>query len=101
MKIKQGSTWREVPNGGAVLEPGTSAEYKTGSWRSQRPVWDAEKCIQCSACWMQCPDVAIKLDDEGKVAGIDYDYCKGCGLCAKVCPPKANAIVMKLESEGE
>jgi pyruvate ferredoxin oxidoreductase delta subunit len=101
MKIKQGSTWRDVPNGGAVLEPGTSKEYNTGSWRSQRPVWSDEKCIQCSMCWMQCPDVAIVLDENDKVAGMNYEYCKGCGLCAKVCPPKANAIYMKPESEGE
>ena len=43
----------------------------------------------------------IKLDDEGKMTGIDYDYCKGCGLCAKVCPPKASAIEMVPERRGE
>ena len=26
---------------------------------------------------------------------IDYDYCKGCGICAEECP--ADAIVMERE----
>ena len=101
MRIKQGSSWRDVPTGGNILEAGTGAEYKTGSWRSTRPVWHGDRCIQCSQCWNFCPDVSIQIDDEGKVRGIDYDYCKGCGLCAKVCPPKANAITMELEGGGE
>ena len=101
MKIKQGSTWRDVPMAGNILEPGTSAEYRTGSWRSERPVWAAEKCTNCSRCWLFCPDMSIKLDDEGKMTGIDYDYCKGCGLCASVCPPKASAIEMVPERRGE
>ncbi len=101
MKIKQGSTWRDVPRAGNILEPGTSGEYKTGSWRSQRPIFDAEKCNQCSRCWMFCPDMSVKLDDDGRIVGFDYDYCKGCGLCEKVCPPKANAITMVIEGEGE
>ncbi|MBD3348213.1 MAG: 4Fe-4S dicluster domain-containing protein [Candidatus Eisenbacteria bacterium] len=100
MKIKQGSSWRDVPIAGNILEPGTSAELKTGAWRADvKPKWHADRCIQCSQCWVFCPDVAIRLDDEGKVCGIDYDYCKGCGLCASVCPEKANAIEMVPEAE--
>ena len=101
MKIKQGSTWRDVPAGGNIVEGGTSREYKTGSWRSERPIWSAERCIQCNQCWNFCPDVAIELDDEGKIVGIDYAYCKGCGLCAQVCPPKAHAIEIVSEQEGK
>ncbi len=101
MKIRQGSTWRDVPAGGNILEPGTSVEVKTGAWRSERPVFHEDRCIQCMNCWMFCPDMSIRLDEAGKVCGIDFDFCKGCGLCAKVCPPKANAIEMKPESGGE
>jgi pyruvate ferredoxin oxidoreductase delta subunit len=100
MKLKQGSTWRDVPVAGNILEPGTSVEIKTGAWRqSTKPKWHADRCTQCMQCWLFCPDISIMLDEEGKVCGINYDYCKGCGLCATVCPPKARAIEMVPESE--
>jgi pyruvate ferredoxin oxidoreductase delta subunit len=90
--------WRDEPIAGIVREPGTSRHYKTGSWRTYRPIHSDEKCIHCLRCWIYCPDAAVKVKN-GKVVAIDYDYCKGCGICAKECPPKASAIEMKLESE--
>jgi pyruvate ferredoxin oxidoreductase delta subunit len=36
---------------------------------------------------------------DGKVVGIDLDHCKGCGICAEVCPPKVQAIKMVQETE--
>ncbi len=80
--------WKEIPDGGLILEPGNSVEYKTGSWRAKRPVWDKEKCINCLICWIQCPDNAIIVENE-KIRGINYDYCKGCGICASICPKEA------------
>ena len=91
-------TWREEPMSGIIEEPGSSVHYETGSWRTFRPVWDSEKCIQCFRCWAYCPDASVLVED-GKVVGIDYAHCKGCGICAKECPPKAGAIEMVLESE--
>jgi len=38
-------------------------------------------------CWKFCPEPAILIKD-GKVL-IDYDFCKGCGICCEVCPKKA------------
>jgi pyruvate ferredoxin oxidoreductase delta subunit len=37
-----------------------------------------------------CPDDSVKAEN-GKYE-IDYDYCKGCGICAHECP--ADAIEM-------
>ena len=35
------------------------------------------------------------MDEEQKREDFNYDYCKGCGVCAVVCPFKA--IEMKEE----
>jgi len=40
---------------------------------------------------MYCPEGTIDVTD-GKVS-IDYGYCKGCGICANVCPVKAIEMV--------
>jgi len=92
--------WRDLPIGGLILEPGAAKRYRTGGWRTARPVRDAEKCTHCLICWMSCPDSAIKVED-GKVVGIDLEHCKGCGLCAVECPPRAQAITMVPETEAE
>ncbi|MFH1707361.1 MAG: 4Fe-4S dicluster-binding protein [Planctomycetota bacterium] len=94
MQIKQGDGWKKLPWGGMIPEPGTSVEYKTGAWRSFRPLWNEAVCKQCLKCNLLCPDVSIKVVD-GKMKGIDLDYCKGCGICATTCPFKA--IEMKNE----
>ena len=65
---------------------------KTGSWRSMRPVMDAEKCTSCMICWKFCPDACIKINSENKPE-IDLDYCKGCGICAEECPVGAIELV--------
>jgi len=98
VNVKKDANWREVPRGGSISEAGSSAEYETGSWRSQRPIHDKEKCINCLRCWILCPDSAIQVED-GKVTGIDYKHCKGCGICAHECPPKVQAITMVQEGD--
>jgi pyruvate ferredoxin oxidoreductase delta subunit len=95
MKLKG---WKNIPHGGIITEPGNAKTYNTGSWRTRRPVWDKEKCINCLICWAFCPDASIIVKDE-KIAGIDLDHCKGCGICARECPK--DAITMVSESEAE
>jgi pyruvate ferredoxin oxidoreductase delta subunit len=90
--------WRELPIGGKIVQGGNSVEYETGSWRTFRPVVDKVKCINCMRCWLLCPDSAIYAED-GEMAGYDYVHCKGCGLCAEICP--VDAIEMVLESEKD
>jgi len=98
MKFDRPMNWKELPAGCLIDEAATSLRFKTGDWRSMRPVWDSEKCIHCLFCWISCPDSAIKVENE-KVTGIDYNYCKGCGICASICPPKASAIEMIREEK--
>ena len=93
--------WKEIPIGGMVPEKATSLKYKTGSWRSFRPIWHKDRCIQCDQCWYVCPDFSVKMEGD-KVCGYYYDYCKGCGLCAKICPAKPEkAITMIKESDAK
>jgi pyruvate ferredoxin oxidoreductase delta subunit len=83
--------WKSIPIGGTVLEAGSSIKYKTGDWRAFRPVVDVKKCANCLICWIYCPDIAIKRGE--KHVEIDYDFCKGCGICSAECPVKAIAMV--------
>jgi 2-oxoacid:acceptor oxidoreductase delta subunit (pyruvate/2-ketoisovalerate family) len=73
------------------------ATQKTGSWRTERPVIDPEKCVGCPICFEYCPEGIISKVSKNEVPDIDYDFCKGCGICAQEC--KVGAIEMVLELE--
>ncbi|MDR1488049.1 MAG: 4Fe-4S binding protein [Deltaproteobacteria bacterium] len=75
--------------------PGSTVAFKTGDWRSVRPVLDKEKCIYCGFCYYYCPDGVYQDMAPEKYYKADLDYCKGCGICAHECPKKA--ITMTLE----
>ncbi len=48
-------------------------------------------CNLCDNCLIFCPDIAvIRLNDSYE---IDYDYCKGCGICAVECPGNVISLV--------
>lgn len=81
----------DIPESTA-FEAGYLVSVNSG-WRSTRPVVNAEKCVGCMQCYLYCPDGAITVED-GK-AVIDYDFCKGCGICNKIC--KLSAIEMEAE----
>ncbi|MBI5078757.1 4Fe-4S binding protein [Candidatus Saganbacteria bacterium] len=92
------SGWKELPESD-VLEAGTAEKFHTGGWRSERPLWHPDICIQCLICWAVCPDASVFVA-EGKMTGFDYDYCKGCGICAHECPTKPKkAITMEPEKK--
>ena len=60
---------------------------KNAGWRNIRPVIDNTKCVGCLNCYLYCPDGVIFR--EGSKINIDYDFCKGCGICSKICKPGA------------
>jgi len=56
-------------------------------------------CNQCDNCYLFCPDLAVKKDSGTMGRHIDYDYCKGCGICAVECP--RNALILEEEDDYE
>ncbi|HET6490036.1 MAG TPA: FAD-dependent oxidoreductase [Syntrophales bacterium] len=53
-------------------------------------------CNQCDNCHLFCPDMSVIHDQSAQGRHINYDYCKGCGLCVVECPRNA----MTLEEEN-
>lgn len=70
----------------------SSAEIPTSSWRILRPEIELARCTRCNFCWKYCPDVAIELGEDG-YPSVVQEHCKGCGICAEVCPPRTIAMV--------
>lgn len=81
---------------------------KSGTWAEGSKIKDAEiaqriaqdclvtvKCDNCDLCIMFCPDLCITRNNESGNIEVDYDYCKGCGICAYICPK--NVISMEQE----
>jgi len=83
---------------GVVVQPGTTREEKKTGWRIYRPRHKQKDCIGCRECELLCPDGAV-FRIEKKKFDADMDACKGCGICAEMCP--VDDIDMVLEVEGE
>ena len=71
-----------------ISRPSEGAAGRTGLWRTFKPVLNREKCNRCLTCWLYCPENAIDRE-----ININYDYCKGCGICANVCVKGAIQMV--------
>jgi 2-oxoacid:acceptor oxidoreductase delta subunit (pyruvate/2-ketoisovalerate family) len=50
-------------------------------------------CFECDNCYGVCPDNAVIKLGAGKRFRFNYDYCKGCGICATECPSGAIRMV--------
>lgn len=77
--------------------PQKGAAGNTGAWRTYRPVIDHEKCTKCGRCYLFCPDGVVEWDTEKEEFTIDLAYCKGCEMCAVMCP--VHCIEMVLEEK--
>lgn len=83
-KINENIKWQDVTLGAHIYGSGTSNEFITGEWRTEKPIFVNEKCKQCLLCIPVCPDSAIPVENMKRL-DFDLDHCKGCGICAKVC----------------
>jgi 2-oxoacid:acceptor oxidoreductase delta subunit (pyruvate/2-ketoisovalerate family) len=50
-------------------------------------------CFECDNCYGVCPDNAVVKLGPGNRFRFNYDYCKGCGICAAECPCGAIRMV--------
>ncbi len=103
--------------------PAATTRYRDISFiGTQLPVWDAAKCTACGTCTASCPDSALfctvterpippEYERYFKIfkkppKGVPWDSfamnidavpsaCKGCGVCAAVCPTDALRMVDK------
>ncbi len=86
--------------GPLTVNPSKSKGDKTGSWRVQRrPHYLHKDCIACRMCLLICPEGCV-YGKEKNTFGTDYNFCKGCGVCADICPKKDIAMVPE-ESKDE
>jgi pyruvate-ferredoxin/flavodoxin oxidoreductase len=110
-----------------IVPAGTSRYRDMSFIGAQLPVYNASKCIACGLCTASCPDSAListitdrPLEQAGRYfkqfktppKGIPWERfalnlnadpsaCKGCGLCAQVCPTDALKMVSKNEVKAE
>jgi heterodisulfide reductase subunit A2 len=54
-------------------------------------------CSACDRCYLFCPDTCIADTGERQARYVaNPDYCKGCGVCAAVCPRGVMSMVESL-----
>ena len=83
--IRRQSTFDEVQGG---LD-------ETNALFEARRCLSCGNCFECDNCYGVCPDNAVIKLGAGNRFEFNYDYCKGCGICAAECP--CGAIVMEPE----
>ncbi|MDK9726130.1 MAG: NAD(P)-binding protein [Sterolibacteriaceae bacterium MAG5] len=81
--IRRQSTFEEVQGG---LDEG-NALFEA------RRCLSCGNCFECDNCYGVCPDNAVIKLGPGKRFEFNYDYCKGCGVCAAECPCGAIKMV--------
>jgi 2-oxoacid:acceptor oxidoreductase delta subunit (pyruvate/2-ketoisovalerate family) len=89
----------------ATIRPKLEAARRTGTFdevsgglNASTALFEARRCMSCGNCfgcdncYGACPDNAVIKTGPDSYE-IDYDYCKGCGICAAECPCGAIAMI--------
>lgn len=79
-------------------------------WRNERPVIDPSRCTGCLQCYLHCPDGAVykpapaasaaSSDGAQQPIAIDLAFCKGCGICVRLCRAKALSLIPESEARA-
>ena len=89
-------------------KPKVSKEFRTsqkevyGNLTTEQALGEAQRCFSCGMCdycdncYLFCPDGSVVKQENGQINIIDYEYCKGCGICVNECP----IGMMEMEKEG-
>ena len=87
---------RKLPN-----KSRTGFQEAYGTLAEEEVLGEAQRCFRCGMCdhcgncYIFCPDGSISEQEEGALNLINYDYCKGCGICANECP----VAIIEMEKE--
>ncbi len=80
----------------------TSFDEVQGGLTEANALFEARRCLscgncfECDNCYGVCPDNAVIKLGPGQRFEFNYDYCKGCGLCAAECPCGAIDMVPEM-----
>lgn len=75
-----------------TLRRQTTFEEVHGGLDESNALFEARRCLscgncfECDNCFGVCPDNAVIKLGAGNRFKINYDFCKGCGICASECP---------------
>ena len=82
-----------------IVRRQTSFDEVQGGLDETNALFEARRCLscgncfECDNCYGVCPDNAVIKLGPGKRFKFNYDYCKGCGVCAEECPCGAIKMV--------
>ncbi len=86
-----------------IIRRQSTFEEVVGGLDEHNALYEARRCLscgncfECDNCYGVCPDSAVIKLGTGKRFKFNYDYCKGCGVCAEECP--CGAIAMEMEEK--
>jgi NADPH-dependent glutamate synthase beta subunit-like oxidoreductase len=83
--------WEKLTPGGLILEAGSSMKYKTGDWRSQKPILDRTEVARCNYFCPAGENILeyLLLAGEGRYADawrLIVEDNPLPGICGRVCP---------------
>ncbi len=70
----------------------TSGLTENAALREAERCFGCGTCNECENCYLFCPDASILKKGEKISQQVDYDFCKGCGICFVECPRRAISL---------